>query len=63
MARASTLTQVIVTHGRAPRMLHRSDCPHPVAGVTVFRDATPDELRTLPACTHCAGREKKEREA
>jgi hypothetical protein len=40
-----------------PRMLHRTDCPHQVQGVSVFRPATPTEARTLKECRDCAHKE------
>jgi hypothetical protein len=39
----------------APRMIHRADCPHP--RTPEWREATPDELLTLPRCADCERRE------
>jgi hypothetical protein len=37
-----------------PRMLHRTDCPHPPADPPPqWRLATAQELRTLSRCYHC----------
>ena len=44
----------VVANQRQPRMLHRSDCPHQVPGVTQFRPATTAEQRTLRWCTDCS---------
>jgi hypothetical protein len=35
-----------------PTMLHRDDCSHADAGAKL-RDATPDEVKSLPECKSC----------
>jgi hypothetical protein len=41
-----------------PRMIHRPDCPHP--RTPEWREATADELLTLPRCADCERREGRE---
>jgi hypothetical protein len=39
---------------RRPKMLHRTDCPHQVVGVTRFKPADAEQLKSLPECSDCA---------
>jgi hypothetical protein len=41
-----------------PRFLHREDCIHPSNEHAKFRRATVEEMRTLPECGTCVGREQ-----
>jgi len=42
-----------------PRRLHRKDCWHPAEN-SVWREATPEELATLPPCDSCLATDSDE---
>lgn len=50
----TTVKYVLVTTTARPRMLHRTDCPHPPAELPAkWRLASAEELRELSRCYHC----------